>query len=97
MERRVLGRTGLEAGRIGMAASYGVPARAVERAFERGVPITCLDAPICDHPVEYIIVDLNNLTLANRADATATLNHLSRQYRLLKRAYGVELYIRRST
>ena len=60
-------------------------------------PITCLDAPICDHPVEYIVVDLNNLTLANRADATATLNHLSRQYRLLKRAYGVELYIRRST
>ncbi|MBZ5608177.1 MAG: hypothetical protein LAP38_07965 [Acidobacteriia bacterium] len=37
MERRVLGRTGLEAGRLGMAASYGVPARAVERAFERGV------------------------------------------------------------
>ncbi len=60
-------------------------------------PITCLDAPICNQPVEYIIVDLNNLTLANRADATTTLNRLSSQYRLLKRAYGVELYIRRST
>lgn len=37
METRVLGRTGLAAGRLGMAASYGVPTAAVERAFERGV------------------------------------------------------------
>jgi hypothetical protein len=37
MEQRALGRTGLKAGPIGMAASYGVPAAAVERAFERGV------------------------------------------------------------
>src|SRR5579864_3709831 len=37
MEKRTLGRTGLEAGRLGMAASYGVPAAAVERAFEHGV------------------------------------------------------------
>ena len=36
-EPRVLGRTGLLAGRLGVAASYGVPAAAVERAFERGV------------------------------------------------------------
>jgi uncharacterized membrane protein len=58
-------------------------------------PTTCLDAT-CEQTVEYIIVDLNNLTLANRADATAKLNQLSRQYRLLKSAYGVELFIRRS-
>jgi aryl-alcohol dehydrogenase-like predicted oxidoreductase len=37
MEKRILGQTGLEAGRLGMAASYGVPTRAVEQAFERGV------------------------------------------------------------
>ncbi|HYL37444.1 MAG TPA: aldo/keto reductase [Bryobacteraceae bacterium] len=37
MERRILGRSGLEAGRLGMGATYGVPAQAVERAFERGV------------------------------------------------------------
>jgi aryl-alcohol dehydrogenase-like predicted oxidoreductase len=37
MERRTLGRTGLEVGRLGMAASYGVPSKAVEQAFERGV------------------------------------------------------------
>jgi aryl-alcohol dehydrogenase-like predicted oxidoreductase len=32
----VLGRTGLRVGRLGVAAGYGVPADAVERAFERG-------------------------------------------------------------
>jgi len=37
MERRVLGRTGLPVGRLGMSASYGVPAAAVECAFEQGV------------------------------------------------------------
>jgi hypothetical protein len=36
-ERAVLGRTGLEVGRPGLAASYGVPGAAVERAFEQGV------------------------------------------------------------
>ena len=37
IETRVLGRTGLEAGRLGVSASYGVPGSAVEEAFERGV------------------------------------------------------------
>jgi len=37
MEKRILGRTGLEVGRLGMAASYGVPTKSVEQAFERGV------------------------------------------------------------
>ena len=36
-ERRILGRTGLEVGRLGIASSYGVPGGALERAFERGV------------------------------------------------------------
>ncbi len=36
-ELRVLGRTGLRVGRLGVSASYGVPAAAVERAFEQGV------------------------------------------------------------
>lgn len=35
--QRVLGRTGLRVGRIGIGASYGVPAAAVEKAFEHGV------------------------------------------------------------
>ncbi len=33
----VLGRSGLTVGRLGVAASYGVPADAIEMAFERGV------------------------------------------------------------
>jgi len=36
-ERAVLGRTGLEVCRLGVAPSYGVPASAVERAYEHGV------------------------------------------------------------
>lgn len=35
-QARVLGRTGLVVGPIGISASYGVPTEAVERAFERG-------------------------------------------------------------
>jgi aryl-alcohol dehydrogenase-like predicted oxidoreductase len=33
---RILGRTGLKVGRLGMAASYGAPAEAFEAAFEKG-------------------------------------------------------------
>ena len=32
----VLGRTGLKVGRLGIASGYGVPAEAIEEAFERG-------------------------------------------------------------
>jgi aryl-alcohol dehydrogenase-like predicted oxidoreductase len=33
----ILGRTGLSVGRLGVGASFGVPADAIEMAFERGV------------------------------------------------------------
>jgi len=33
---RVLGSTGLRVGRLGLAASYGAPAKAFEEAFEKG-------------------------------------------------------------
>ena len=33
---RILGRTGLKVGRLGVAASYGAPANAYEEAFEKG-------------------------------------------------------------
>lgn len=36
-EKRVLGKTGLRAGRLGVACSYGAPTEAFEEAFERGV------------------------------------------------------------
>ncbi len=35
-EPAVLGRTGLRVGRLGIASGYGVPAAAIEEAFERG-------------------------------------------------------------
>jgi predicted aldo/keto reductase-like oxidoreductase len=36
-EPTILGRTGLKVGRLGIAAGYGVPFRAVEEAFDHGV------------------------------------------------------------
>ena len=35
-EPAILGRTGLEVGRLGISSSYGAPAKAFEEAFERG-------------------------------------------------------------
>ena len=35
-EKTTLGRTGLKVGRLGVAASYGAPSYAFEKAFERG-------------------------------------------------------------
>lgn len=35
-EPRILGRTGLKVGRLGVAGGYGAPAAAFEEAFERG-------------------------------------------------------------
>ena len=35
-KKRILGRTGLRVGRLGVAASYGAPAEAFEEAFEKG-------------------------------------------------------------
>src|SRR5258708_370356 len=60
-------------------------------------PDTCLDPPICNQSVQYIIVDLNDPTsTGNRADATIKLNALARQYRPLRSAYGVELFVKRT-
>lgn len=36
-DRRVLGRTGLTVGRLGIACSYGAPTEAFEEAFDQGV------------------------------------------------------------
>ena len=35
-DKRLLGRTGLQVGRLGISSSYGTPASAIEEAFERG-------------------------------------------------------------
>lgn len=36
-DRAVLGRTGIEVGRVGLASSYGAPATVVQRAFDHGM------------------------------------------------------------
>src|SRR5580704_4211283 len=36
-DRAILGRTGIQVGRLGLASSYGAPAAVVEKAFEHGI------------------------------------------------------------
>lgn len=67
-----------------------------ERQLLAVFPSVCIDSA-CNHTVEYVIVDLNSLTTENRAQAASVLNALSRQFRVVARAEGVVLLIRRST
>jgi uncharacterized membrane protein len=67
-----------------------------ERQLLAVFPSVCLDTA-CNHTVQYVIVDLNSLTVENRAEATSELNALSKQFRIVARAEGVVLLIRRST
>jgi hypothetical protein len=67
-----------------------------ERQLLAVFPSVCLDSS-CTRTVQYVIVDLNSLTIENRAAATSELNALSRQFRLIARKEGVELFVRRST
>ncbi len=76
-----------------VSASDDLNPHVSERQYLQVFPAICLDAT-CDQIVQYIIVDLNNLTLGNRASATAELNALSCQYREIRSAYGVELFVR---
>ena len=65
-----------------------------ERRFLEVFPTICLDAR-CDQMVQYVVVDLNNLTLANRAEAASKLNSLQKQYRIIAQAEDVVLLVRR--
>lgn len=67
-----------------------------ERRLLAVFPTVCLDSR-CNQMVQYVIVDLNNLTLANRAEAASKLNSLQRQFRTLAQAEGIVLLVRRST
>jgi hypothetical protein len=44
--------------------------------------------------VQYVIIDLNSLTLANQAKAASELYGLRRQFRILAQAQGVVLLVR---
>jgi uncharacterized membrane protein len=67
-----------------------------ERQLLAVFPSVCLDTH-CNHTVQYVVVDLNNLSVENLAEATSELNGLSKLYRPLARADGVVLLVRRST
>ena len=67
-----------------------------ERRFLEVFPTICLDSR-CNQMVQYVVVDLNNLTLANRAEASSKLNSLQKQFRILAQAEGIVLLVRRST
>jgi len=67
-----------------------------ERQLLAVFPSVCLDTA-CNHTVQYVVVDLNNLSVENLAEATSELNGLSKLYRPLARAEGVVLLVRRST
>ena len=67
-----------------------------ERQLLAVFPSVCLDTA-CNHTVQYVVVDLDNLSVENLAEATSELNGLSKLYRPLARAEGVVLLVRRST
>jgi uncharacterized membrane protein len=66
-----------------------------ERQLLAVFPSVCLDAA-CNHTVQYVVVDLDSLTVENRAEATSELNGLSKLFRIVARAEGVVLLERRS-
>jgi uncharacterized membrane protein len=67
-----------------------------ERQLLAVFPSVCLDTK-CNHTVQYVVVDLNDLSVEDLAQATSALNGLSKIYRPLARAEGVVLLVRRST
>ncbi|HYX49138.1 MAG TPA: DUF2079 domain-containing protein, partial [Ktedonobacteraceae bacterium] len=67
-----------------------------ERQLLAVFPSVCLDTR-CDQTVQYVVVDLNDVTVENQAEAINELNGLSKLYRPLARADGVILLERRST
>jgi uncharacterized membrane protein len=66
-----------------------------ERQLLAVFPSVCLDTA-CNRTVQYVVVDLNGLTTENRAQVTSELNGLSKLFRIVARAEGVVLLVRRS-
>jgi uncharacterized membrane protein len=68
-----------------------------ERQLLAVFPSICLDA-VCNQVVDYIIVDLDNLTVGDQATASTKLNSLAqRQYREIRKEGNVVLLKRRGT
>jgi uncharacterized membrane protein len=66
-----------------------------ERQLVTVFPSVCLDVH-CNQTVQYVVVDLNSLTVENQATAASELYGLRKQFRILAQAEGVVLLIRRS-
>ena len=78
-----------------VSASQDLNPHLSERQLLAVFPSVCID-PTCNQTVQYVVVDLNSLTLSNLAIATNELNGLLKQFRIVARAEGVVLLIRRS-
>jgi hypothetical protein len=78
-----------------VSASQDLNPHLSERQLLAVFPSVCIDRT-CNQTVQYVVVDLNNLTMSNLAIATSELNGLLKQFRILARAEGVVLLIRRS-
>jgi aryl-alcohol dehydrogenase-like predicted oxidoreductase len=78
---RVLGRSGLSAGRLGLGSSYGAPADAYERAFDRGCNYFYWGSARRDGMGEAI----RHLAIRNRTKLVVVLQSYSRHGLLLRR------------
>jgi aryl-alcohol dehydrogenase-like predicted oxidoreductase len=72
-QKTVLGKTGLKAGRLGIASSYGAPAEAFEAAFERGCNYFTLGSFMRGRSVEMIRAIRNITAQGKRDDLIVTL------------------------
>jgi len=78
-----------------VSASQDLNPHLSERQLLAVFPSVCID-PTCNQTVQYVVVDLNSLAFSNLAIATSELNGLLKQFRIVARAEGVVLLIRRS-
>jgi uncharacterized membrane protein len=78
-----------------VSASQDLNPHLSERQLLAVFPSVCIDRT-CNQTVQYVVVDLNSLSMSNLAIATSELNGLLKQFRIVARAEGVVLLIRRS-
>jgi hypothetical protein len=73
-----------------VSASDDLNPHVSERQLLTVFPSVCLDAR-CNQTVQYVVVDLNNLTIGDEAKAASELYSLRKQYRVVAQAAGVVL------
>ena len=78
-----------------VSASQDLNPHLSERQLLAVFPSVCIDRT-CNQTVQYVVVDLNSLAVSNLAIATSEFNGLLKQFRIVARAEGVVLLIRRS-